>query len=231
MGKAKNADVEGIPLSSGELRSRCRSLAAAGMITLVAVQLFHKSGTYADVFQYHPICMMLAFVMVMPDVVSGIKRLRRVSQRVPSKTGHTVQPLNHHLPRDEIIMRHQLATFAMELAAAGGFAAVEYTKITHSYQHLKSPHGIVGALCGVAIVCQIVLGSILRYVLSSGDPKRPMVRTAHKYVSATIAVTGMMALAGGVLATEYAEKMFPSLIVRVAITVASVLITCAGFVM
>ncbi|CAJ1030583.1 Eukaryotic cytochrome b561, putative [Leishmania lindenbergi] len=227
--EAKQLDIHGISPSRGDLKSLCRRLAAIGIIAPVSIQLFHKSGSYTDVFQYHPICMMMAFVMVMPDVVSSIRRLRLARQRSPCKSNGIAKPLDEHLSRSEIIIRHQLATFVMELAAAGGFAAVEYIKITHNSQHLKSLHGSVGALCGVTIVCQMVLGCILRYVLSPVDPKRLMVRRAHKYVSATIAVLAMMAMCGGFLATEYAEKMIPSSMIRTVIVLASAATTVAGF--
>ncbi|KAG5472422.1 hypothetical protein LSCM1_03821 [Leishmania martiniquensis] len=219
------------PLSREEVISRCRQLAAISIIVLVSMQIFHKSGTYTDVFQYHPIFMLQAFVMVMPDVVSSIKRLRKAHHRSACKTDGVAQPLEGQLPRSEIIMRHQLTSFVMEVAAAGGFAAVEYTKITNNYPHLKSPHGIVGALCGVAIVCQMVLGSTLRYLLTPADPRRPIVRTAHKYTGAFIAITAMMAMAGGFLSTEYAEKVVPSSMMRTVIAFASVATSVAGFVL
>ncbi|CAC9514205.1 ferric reductase transmembrane protein-like protein [Leishmania infantum JPCM5] len=204
------------------LKSRCRRLAAIGIIVPVPLQLFRKSGTYTGIFEYHPICMMLAFVMVMPDAVRDSKQLRQ---------GHRRSPLEDRPPRHEIIMRHQLASFLMELAAAGGFAAVEYTKLKKHYPHLQSLHSIVGTFCGLTIVCQIVLGSILRYLLAPANPKRPIVRTVHCCVSATIAVTAMMAMAGGFLATEYAERMIPPSLIRTAIVLAAVATTVAGFLM
>ncbi|CAG9578438.1 ferric reductase transmembrane protein-like protein [Leishmania major strain Friedlin] len=214
--------IDDIPAPSVWLKSLCRRLAAVGIIVPVSLQLFRKSGTYTDIFQYHPICMMLAFVMVLPDVVRDIKQLRQAHRR---------SPLKDRLPRHEIIMRHQLASFVMELAAAGGFAAVEYTKLKNHYPHLESLHGIVGTLCGLTIVCQMVLGSILRYVLAPANPKRLIVRTVHKCVSVTIAVTAMMAMAGGFLATEYAERMIPASLIRTAIVLTSVATTVAGFLM
>lgn len=221
-----------VPLSKAEVVRRVRSLAALGIVVPLSAHLFQKSGSYADIFQYHPICMMLAFVMVMPDVVSGVKRLRQPREKAPRKgDSGKPEPLDAHLPRDEIIMRHQLASFVMEIAAAAGFGAVEYTKITKNYGHLKSPHAIVGALCGASILCQMMLGSTLRYVLPRASPRRGAVRAAHKYVSITISITGLMALAGGFLATEYAHKAIPSPSLRAGIVVASVATTVAGLLM
>ncbi|CBZ28882.1 ferric reductase transmembrane protein-like protein [Leishmania mexicana MHOM/GT/2001/U1103] len=221
-GEASLPGIQDIPAPRVELKSLCRRLAAIGIIVPVSLQLFRKSGTCTDIFQYHPICMMLAFVMVMPDVVRDMKQLRQAHRR---------PPLENRLSRHEIIMRHQLASFVMELAAAGGFSAVEYTKLKKGYPHLKSLHGIMGTLCGLTIVCQMVLGSILRYVLAPANPKRPIVRTVHKCVSVTIAVTAMMAMVGGFLTTEYAERMIPPSLIRTAIVLASVATTGAGFLM
>ncbi|KAK7201087.1 ferric reductase transmembrane protein-like protein [Novymonas esmeraldas] len=229
MDDVKLPEVQDMTPSKSELMSRFRSLAAGGIVVPVAMRLFSQTGTYTDVFQYHPICMMCAFVMVMPDVVIGIKRLRQPRRRLVRQPGETSTPLEASLPRDEIIMRHQLASFLMELAAAGGFAAVEYVKITNNYAHLASPHGIVGALCGAAILCQMALGAALRYALAPAHPKRRHVRTAHKYVSVAIAVTGMMAMLGGLLATEYAEKMIPSSVLRTSVAAAAVGTTVVGF--
>ncbi|KAG5472799.1 hypothetical protein LSCM4_02122 [Leishmania orientalis] len=221
--------IDSIPLSREEWKSRCRRLAAISIIVPVSMQIFHKSGTYTDIFQYHPICMLQAFVMVMPDVVSGIKRLRQARRRSPCRASGVALPRDDHLPRSEIITRHQLASFVMEFAAAVGFAAVEYSKIRNNYQHLKSLHGIVGALCGVTIVCQMVLGSTLRYALAPADPRRLIVRTAHKCASVMISVTAMMAMVGGFLDTEYAEKVIPSSLMRTLIALASVVTTFVGF--
>ncbi|GET90806.1 ferric reductase transmembrane protein-like protein [Leishmania tarentolae] len=211
--------VEENPARRMRVKCLCRRLAAIAIIVTVSLQLFQKSGTYTDIFQYHPICMMLAFVMVMPDVVRDVRQLRQARRR---------SPFEDKLPRNKIIMRHQLASLVMELAAAGGFAAVEYTKVKKHYPHLKSLHGIVGVVCGVATVCQVTLGSILRYVLTPADPKRPMVQTAHKCISITITVTAMTAMVGGFLATEYAARAIPSSLIRTAVALASVVTTVGG---
>lgn len=222
-------DFKDVPLTRAEVLARCRSLAATALIFIVTVRLFHKNNGYANTFQFHPICMMVAFVMVLPDVVTSFNRLKRKEKTsTPAVDTATQRAFDSDLPRGEIILRHQLAAFAMEVAAAAGFAAVEYVKITNRRPHLTSPHGIVGAVCGAAILCQMVLGSLLRYVFEPRQRVYKRVALAHRLTSLTIVVTGLLGVVGGFLSTPYAELMFPSSAVRTTIALASVGITMSG---
>ncbi|KPA83244.1 ferric reductase transmembrane protein-like protein [Leptomonas pyrrhocoris] len=225
-------DINDVPLTRKEVVARCRSLAATALVSLATVRLFCKNGGFANALQFHPIGMMIAFVMVLPDVATSFKRLQVKAKASTPVTKDVAerQPLDAGLPRGEVILRHQLAAFAMELAAAGGFAAIEYVKITNGYPHLMSPHGVVGAMCGFAILCQMVLGTLLRYVLTRGQPFYKTVVAAHKLTCLTIVVTSLMALVGGLLSTSYAELMVPSSTVRATIALASICIAVAGLV-
>lgn len=224
-------EFEDVPLTRTEVLTRCRSLAATALIFAVTIRSFHMNSGYADAFQYHPIFMMIAFVMVLPDVVTSFKRLQRKEEKKRQSGPESTQSLDDCLPRAEVILRHQLAAFAMEAAAAAGFAAVEYVKISNQRPHLISPHGVVGALCGAAILCQMVLGTLLRYVFQPHQRIYQRVLVAHRLTSLTIVMTGMLGIVGGFLSTTYAALIFPSSAVRAAIAFASVGIAVSGLLM
>lgn len=220
----KQADIRDVPLSYPEVVNRIRRLASFLLLGFVSMHVIKNSGGFkADVFQYHPICMMVAFVIALPDVVSGVRQLKKKPRR---KTGAaSTAPL----PRSEVILRHQLCAFIMEVFAAGGFAAVEYTKVTKNYPHLMTPHSIIGAVCGGAIATQMVLGSVLRYVLAAKHPTRPIVVKAHGLMSLTIALTGLICIAGGLLSTTYAESIIPSAALRKFTSVMAVVAVVVSF--
>jgi hypothetical protein len=224
-------DFNDVPLTTREVMARCRSTAATLFVLLMTLRLYYLNDGYVDAFQYHPICMTIAFVMVLPDVAATFKRMRekgKLSSPVTSDVTKERPLIAAEVLRGELVLRHQLTAFAMEVVAAGGFAAVEYVKITNRQAHLTSPHAVVGALCGVAILCQMVLGTLLRYVFNRGQPVYRTVLRAHKLMSLTIVVTGLMNLVGGFLATPYAQFMIPSSFVRAIVACVAVGIAVAG---
>ncbi|KAL7708324.1 ferric reductase transmembrane protein-like protein [Lotmaria passim] len=226
-------DINDVALTRSEIIARCRSLAAVILIFVVVMRFMYKSGGYADAMQYHPICMMVAFVLVFPDVVTNFKRLKgkgKASSAADATKRRSPSSYSSGLPHGEIVLRHQLSAFALEVAAAGGFAAIEYVKFTKGYNHFKSPHSVVGAICGVAILCQMAIGTLLRYVLNRGQPIYKRMVIAHKLTSLSVVMTGLMCLTGGLLSTPYAEMMLPSSTLRTIVAAASVGIVIVGFI-
>ncbi|KPI90164.1 ferric reductase transmembrane protein-like protein [Leptomonas seymouri] len=132
-------DIHGVLLTKKEVIARCRSRIATTLIFLVTVRLFYYSCSYANAMQFHPMCMLIAFVLVLPDVVSSFKRLQiKGNASLPgTKNATQRQPLDSGIPRGEVVLRHQLAAFALGVAAAGGGRLCGY-RVCEDNQRLPS---------------------------------------------------------------------------------------------
>lgn len=171
---------------------------AALVITVVS----HTGSISGNIFQYHPIMTACAMVLALPEVMGSVAQMKK------GRAG---------LPRDEIILHHQLSTVVFNVCAIAGILAVEYTKHVNGYPHFISLHGFTGSACGISIIMQMVLGNMLRYVLPHKGGLRPMCKTAHGLLSITICVTGLMCLMGGMLATNAAKEIVPSSSLRAVV--------------
>ncbi|EPY31904.1 ferric reductase transmembrane protein-like protein [Strigomonas culicis] len=138
--------------------------------------------------------MSAAVLMALPEILNTVANMR--SKR-------------DALPQEERVLRHQLATFVLEVLIGVGFYAAYSSKHGEGHAHFTSQHGILGGLCGVCVVAEVCLGVTLRFVLDAKSPSRPLVKQLHGLFSVLITVTSMLCFLGGMMFTEYAQANVP----------------------
>eukprot|EP00796_Vickermania_ingenoplastis_P004087 gene4087-2935_t len=196
-----DAEVKG--WSSLQWLRRIISCAVVGCMAYFVFRTSSDSDKLADmVFRYHPVAMTLFVTGTLPEV------LRTVVMLQAKKSGG---PL-----RSTLVDKHQFATFLLQLAGAAGFGSVLYSKSLSGRPHLATPHAMMGMLCGCALVLEVTVGALLRYVIPFRSGIRRYLLGLHKLLSLTISISSMTAFAGGVF-SPYAARIIPGIAVRIGV--------------
>lgn len=167
-----------------------------------------------ETFFLHPLFMTLFATGTLPEVISTVAALK---QRTPLHS------------RSALVDRHQFATFLLQVSGSIGFGCAIYVKHGYGKPHFETPHGFVGGICGGALIVEVVVGAVLRYVVPHGGSFRKVLVGVHGLLSATIAITTIMAFMGGMLATPLMATIIPSEAIRFAIAGASPLLMLAAY--
>lgn len=152
------------------------------------------------VFRLHPVFMTLFATAAFPELMSTIGALANKKGR-----------------KSALVDRHQKASFLLQISGAVGFGAAIYAKSLNQKAHLTTPHAMGGMACGACLMVEGTLGAMLRYVLPAGGSIRSTVLLLHKVTSLMVAITLLITFSGGMLGTEFAERVLPSFAVRAAI--------------
>ncbi|CAD2218933.1 ferric reductase transmembrane protein-like protein [Angomonas deanei] len=177
-------DIPPPPVTSKDMIHRIRSVMAYLVICYVAVGLFiQNGGVSSNAFQFHPIFMCIVMLVVVPAVLQTIVALQN--------------PKKNPLPKEERVLRHQMAVFFLQVAFAVGFWAVFYHKRANGAAHFTTPHGMMGLLCAVLLSVEVTLGALLRYIIGERSPSRQKIKQLHQYFSMGTIGTCLLCFLGG----------------------------------
>lgn len=167
-----------------------------------AYLLFGSNEVKFDPFRLHPLFMTLFATGTMPEVLSTVSALKN------RKKGAS---------KSALVNRHQFATFLLQVSGALGFGSILYIHHVNNRPHFSTPHAKAGLVCGCALIAEVVVGALMRYAIPAKSSLYQALVTLHGILSLTITITTLMAFTGGVLGTNIAMQLIPSVIMRAAL--------------
>lgn len=196
-GRAKNE--ASVSKSCVKICYRLISLIVAGALCFFVYVGARKSSFY--VFYLHPLFMGLFVLVAIPEVLGTIHNVKQAKQNFAKK--------------DAFVTKHQIAAGCA--ATCWFFGAVAIVLTTMRMQGAKAPpsyHSIAGGVCGSAVVLQMSLGALLKYVISRTSAARKYFVAIHGLFSLIITLGSMAAFVLGVMNTSAGKELFPSDLLR-----------------
>lgn len=158
--------------------TRVRRIIAAVVVFVMAYQFVEPS--WRNVFQYHPLMMTVAFIGFLPEIVHLSNNFRRCRSMTD---------------RQQTVDQHLQFAVAMKIVSLLGFAAIEVSKIQRHKRHFTTWHGLIGLMCVIALVLQVIIGIVYHYRIFPVK-KFPglfsLLRKAHQWLG--LALVGLGAL-------------------------------------
>lgn len=191
-----------------------RRLISLAVFAAAAYLIFGSNEVKFDPFRLHPLFMTMFATGTLPEVLSTVAALKN------RKKGSSKSSLINH---------HQFAAFLLQVSGAIGFGSIIYIHHVNNRPHGYTPHAKVGFVCGIALMAEVVVGAMLRYVISAKSGIRQTLLTIHGLLSLTITITTLMAFSGGMLGTNFAKKMIPSVVMRGAISLLPLILFFLAF--
>lgn len=150
---------------------------------------YYFSGALNSLFQYHPMAMSVAFVVVMPEVIHA---------------AHCVRRSRSMADRAARITTHMYLSLGVKTLALVGFIVIYTNKGNRGKPHLTTWHGRLGASTVVALAAQVVLGLAVHWRLVSNVS---FARKAHKWLGVTVALAGSTTFLLGMLSNWAAANV------------------------
>ena len=174
----------------------------AVVIVLVLLLIWYHGESLTDLFGYHPMMMLLAFLGVAPEVALSTHHMRR-SRSMAVRTTAT--------------LRHIFLALAMKSFALVGFCVIFVNKSMRKKHHFTSWHGLIGLITVLAVVVQVTIGLV--YYLKLMNAQLALLRRLHRFMFFVVALLGSVSMSIGIGGTSYGMWQIHNPIVRWAVAV------------
>nr|CCC91041.1 putative ferric reductase transmembrane protein [Trypanosoma congolense IL3000] len=183
-------------------------------VSFVAYFFAVNPSLWNNIFVYHPIFMAIAFMVALPELLCTVGDLH--TRRVPFRDA-----LEAH--------RHRAMVFKMLNVV--GIVIIEWCKYSRSKVHFKSWHGILGVVCEVSQVLEILVGFFMQ-CRSAGrcccTSISRICRSLHRFLALVVVLSGLASMFLGMF-THFAVATYGALGVRLFFAITPIVLTVWGF--
>lgn len=156
-------------------------------------------SNFSELFQYHPVTMIISFVGLLPEITALTNVIRR--QRSVGD-------------REACIARHMYLSLLMKFFSIIGFIAITINKNRKGKHHYTTWHGKIGLATVVILVLQVIVGLVYYFRLFGGGMQSAgKWRKVHKWLGISLLLAGSASMWLG-MRTHFVERAVHSNLVN-----------------